>query len=93
MCEEMYGNEAAFKIQQKVLADDAISDSAKLTFCRLNSCYDSFRLGWLVYDPVWNEDAWKSIYELEAKGYVYMKDSKDKKDKVVGLIPLNMKFN
>jgi hypothetical protein len=89
MCEEVYGNEAAFKIQQKVMADDTLKDSAKLAFCLL-ICKDSFRFGWIVCDSRWTVDNRKNFCELESRGYIYIKDDNDGG---VGLIPLNMKSN
>lgn len=83
MSDELYSNEKALNIQQKVLADDRLSDNAKLAFCCLN-CNESFRFGWIVYDPIWTQSDCKNFSELEAKGYIYMKDGKAEG---VGLMP------
>ena len=75
MADELYSNEKALNVQQKVLADDRLSDNAKLMFCRLN-CESGFRFGWIFYDPTWTHADRKNFSELEAKGYIYMKDVK-----------------
>ena len=75
MPDELYSNEKALNVQQKVLNDDRLSDNAKLMFCRLN-CNESFRFGWIVYDPTWTKTDRKNFSELEAKGYIYVKDVK-----------------
>ena len=84
MPDELYSNEKALNVQQKVLNDGRLSDNAKLAFCRLN-CESGFRFGWIFYDPSWTKADRKNFFELEAKGYIYMKDVKAGG---VGLMPL-----
>ncbi|MDD3461588.1 MAG: hypothetical protein PHW28_09845 [Mesotoga sp.] len=87
MADDFYGNRQAICVQEKVLADDTISDSAKLAFCRLN-CKESFRFGWIVYDRTWTESDNICFRELEAKGYVIIREGKSIG---VGLIALDMR--
>jgi hypothetical protein len=89
MSDDFYGNDSALAVQEKVLADDTLSENAKLAFCRLN-CKDSFRFGWIICDSKWTLEDRKSFAELESRGYIYVKDDNDGG---VGLIPLNVKPN
>jgi len=85
MSDDFYGNRYAFEVQERILADDRLSETAKLMFCRSN-CKESFRFGWIVYDRTWTDDDIACLRELEAAGYVIIREGRSPG---VGLIPSN----
>ena len=58
-----------FDMQCRVLGDSAVSDQAKLMFCRL-MCHEGFRSGWILSDRRWSTDDHRHLQELERAGYV-----------------------